>query len=126
MIELIMCQGGSVHLEGRYGTALRAAALGGHDHAVQLSIDRGAVMNDENGDALEATAFNDRLSTVKTLFDSGLCDRQKYTSTVSPAVRTACFRGHLYVATYLLALFGSDAAHHALEAAIDGTQGEIV
>ncbi|KAJ5805009.1 hypothetical protein N7474_010896 [Penicillium riverlandense] len=126
MIELILCHGGTVHLEGRYGTPLRAAALGGHDHAVQLLIDRGAVMADDSGDALEAAAFNGRLSTVKTLFDSGLCDRQKYTFTVSPAVRAACFRGHLQVATYLLTLFGSDAAHHALEAAMDGAQGDIV
>jgi ankyrin repeat protein len=126
MVELILSQGGSVHLKGQYGTPLRAAALGGHDQAVQLLIDRGAVTTDDEGDALEAAAFNGRLSTVKILFDSGLYDSEKYTSTVSPAVRAACFRGHIHVATYLLTLFGSDAAHYALEAAMDGSQGEIV
>lgn len=122
MVKLVLDHGANVHIAGRYGSALRAAALGGHDSVVRLLIDSGANIDVPEGDALEAAAFNRRLSTVKTLFDYDLYEPHHYTHLVGPAVRAACFRGHREVAAFFLERFGSDAAHHALRAALDGGQ----
>jgi ankyrin repeat protein len=117
----------SVNSRGRYGTALRAAALRGHDTVVRLLIDKGARIQDvDDADAMQAAASKGHLSTVKLLLESGHYNVVSFfKSAVNPAVEAACFRGYMDIAKLFLQTYGQRIAFTVFEAALDGGQEKI-
>ena len=120
MVTMALECGADFNSRGRYGTALRAAALRGHDTVVRLLIDKGASIRGQHADAMQAAAFNGHLSTVRLLLDSCIYNSGEYSSEIEPAVEASCFKGHAGVAALFLQTYGSKAARTAFSAAPNG------
>lgn len=141
---------------GHFGSALQAAAFGGHLSMVNLTLKRGADVNTRGryGTALRAAALRGHSNVVRLLIEKGanvegkdadamqaaafnghlstvgiLIDSQLYNcddSSSTPAVESASFRGHLEVTRLLLQTFGKKAAYHAFSAGLDGGRESVM
>ncbi|KAJ5680260.1 hypothetical protein N7536_011399 [Penicillium majusculum] len=140
---------------GHFGSALQAAAFGGHLSMVNLTLKRGADLNTRGryGTALRAAALRGHSNVVRLLIEKGanvegkdadamqaaafnghlstvgiLIDSQLYNcddSSSIPAVESASFRGHLEVTRLLLQTFGKKAAYSAFSAGLDGGRENV-
>ncbi|KAJ5593128.1 hypothetical protein N7537_010032 [Penicillium hordei] len=141
---------------GHFGTALQAAAFGGHLSMVNLALKRGADVNTRGryGTALRAAALRGHSNIVRLLIEKGaniegkdadamqaaafnghlstvgiLIDSQLYdcdNSSSIPAVESASFRGHLEVTRLLLQTFGKKAAYYAFSAGLNGGRENVM
>lgn len=141
---------------GHFGTALQAAAFGGHLSMVDLALKRGADLNTRGryGTALRAAALRGHSNVVQLLIEKGadvegkdadamqaaafnghlstvgiLIDSKLYNcddSSSIPAIVSASFRGHLEVTRLLLQKFGRKAAYYAFSAGLDGGRENIM
>lgn len=140
---------------GHFGSALQAAAFGGHLSMVNLTLKRGADLNTRGryGTALRAAVLRGHSNVVRLLIEKGanvegkdadamqaaafnghlstvgiLIDSQLYNcddSSSIPAVESASFRDHLEVTRLLLQTFGKKAAYSAFSAGLDGGRENV-
>ncbi|KAJ5837197.1 hypothetical protein N7447_003223 [Penicillium robsamsonii] len=141
---------------GHFGTALQAAAFGGHLSMVDLALKHGADLNTRGryGTALRAAALRGHSNVVQLLIEKGanvegkdadamqaaafnghlstvgiLIDSKLYDCDDSSSIRaieSASFRGHLEVTRLLLQAFGKKAAYYAFSAGLDGGRENVM
>ena len=101
MVRWLIDRGADVYARGRYGSALKAASLGGHNTVVHLLLHHGARMDIGDDNALQAAALNGHIATVKLLLASseGSCH---WSACHDAALETASFKGHLGIIHILL------------------------
>ena len=86
-----MDAGADINIQGgHYGSALGAAALGGHEAIVKQLLDAGAVINTQGGafgSALGAAALGGHEAIVRQLLDAGVKDKEILTGALEEAKR---------------------------------------
>lgn len=101
MVRWLIDLGADVHARGRYGSPLRATSLGGPNAVVQLLLNRGARMNKDEDNALQAAALNGHSVTSKLLVGSSE-DACNWSACYESALEAASFKGHLELVQFLL------------------------
>ncbi|KAF8347274.1 vegetative incompatibility protein HET-E-1 [Amanita rubescens] len=89
---------------GRYGNALQAALLGGHEQVVELLLEKGADVNAQRGfygNALQAASYQNHKQVVELLFEKG-ADVNAQRGFYENALQAASSEGHKQVVELLL------------------------
>lgn len=129
MVTLLLERGLDIEGEGRFGTALRAASLMGHESIVRFLIRRGAIVNTHNslGDAIQASSTKGHVSITRLLIQGG-ADANNQGGFYGNALQAAALHGHLKVVELLLDAgaqvheqgFCTDAFHAAAQGGQEG------
>ena len=100
MVRWLIDQEVDIHAEGRYGSTLRAASLGGHNAVVHVLLDHGTRINIGQKNALQAAALHGQLATVKLLL--ARLEEPIQDDVWNSALETASSKGHLDIVRLLL------------------------